>query len=636
MIEISVTGLVKSFDLEKKILDGLTFQIDSGERVGLLGKNGAGKTTLFRILTGEIDYDSGEISIAAGRRMGLISQIPVYPAGYTVEDVLQSAFRRMHNLAEEMAQLSEKMACGDESEETLHRYGEIAAKFEGLGGYDTETAVNKVANGLSIPQDMRTRLFDTLSGGEKTRVNLGRLILEDTDILLLDEPTNHLDLHAIEWLEEYLASFKGTVVAISHDRYFLDRTVTRVIEILDGHAEFYSGNYSFFAVEKERRYIENMRRYEKQQAKIEQLEKSAEQLRMFAFKGMDKTYRRAISMERRIERMRTVDKPTKERKMTAQFQSRDFFGDEVIVLKNLAKRFGERTLFSDLNLSVTGGERIALIGDNGTGKSTLIKLIMGEEYPDEGRIKTGPSVRVAYLPQIIHFDVPTRNLVDTMLYSKRDISPQKARDRLAAFHFQGEDVFKSVNVLSGGEQSRLRLCMLMDDEINFLILDEPTNHLDIASREWIEEAVEAYDGTLLFVSHDRYFINRFATRVWDLSGGTITDYPMGFERYRKVKAETEKNAPKAEVIKPAKEKETAPKSAAKGSRSQQQSRRLLTVCEKEIAAQEEKLAALETELAAAANDYQAYSELYSQKEQEEAVLMELMEKWEQLALEAGE
>ncbi|MBR7147176.1 MAG: ABC-F family ATP-binding cassette domain-containing protein, partial [Oscillospiraceae bacterium] len=247
MIEISVSGLTKSFDLEKKILDGLTFQINSGERVGLLGKNGAGKTTLFRILTGEIDYDTGDVVIAPNRRIGLISQIPVYPAGYTVEDVLQSAFARMRNMADEMARLSEKMAAGDDSEETLHRYGELSMKFEGLGGYDTQTAVNKVANGLSIPAAMRERLFDTLSGGEKTRVNLARLILEDTDILLLDEPTNHLDLHAIEWLEEYLASFKGTVVVISHDRYFLDRTVTRVIEVLDGKAEFYSGNYSFYA-----------------------------------------------------------------------------------------------------------------------------------------------------------------------------------------------------------------------------------------------------------------------------------------------------------------------------------------------------------------------------------------------------
>ena len=259
MIDIGVSGLVKSFDLEKKILDGLTFQIDSGERVGLLGRNGAGKTTLFRILTGELDYDSGEVTIASGKRLGLISQIPVYPPEYTVEEVLRTAFARMQAMKEEMDALAEKMAAGDGSAATLRRYGDLNARFEGLGGWDTDTAVSKVASGLSIDEDMRRRLFAELSGGEKTRVNLGRLILEDTDILLLDEPTNHLDLQATVWLEEYIAKFRGTVVTISHDRYFLDRTVTRIIEILDGKAEFYSGNYSFYAVEKERRYQERMK-----------------------------------------------------------------------------------------------------------------------------------------------------------------------------------------------------------------------------------------------------------------------------------------------------------------------------------------------------------------------------------------
>ena len=635
MIDISVTGLVKSFDLEKRILDGISFQINTGERVGLLGKNGAGKTTLFRILTGELDSDAGEVAIAHGRRIGLISQIPVYPVGYTVEDVLQSAFARMRNLSDEMEALSERMAHGDESAETLRRYGELAAKFEALGGYDTETPVNKVANGLSISADLRTRLFDSLSGGEKTRVNLGRLILEDTDILLLDEPTNHLDLHAIEWLENYLSTFKGTVVAISHDRYFLDRTITRVIEVLDGKAEFYSGNYSFYAVEKERRYLEKLRQYEKEQAKIAQLEKSAEQLRMFAFKGMDKTYRRALSMEKRIERMRTVDKPTKDRAMTAQFHTQDFYGDEVFTLKGVSKGFGERTLFSNLDLKVTGGERIALIGDNGTGKTTLLKLLMDEEYPDAGKIKFGPAVRTAYLPQIVTFDVPSRNLVDTMLYSKRNATPQSARDRLAMFHFTGEDVFKSVSVLSGGELSRLKLCMLMDDEINLLLLDEPTNHLDIASREWIEEAVESYDGTLLFVSHDRYFINRFATRVWELEDGRITDYPMGFARYRQMKAMyADQIAEKVEKKEPVKEKTVTEK--PRGNRSAQQARRQLTICEKEISAQEEAIAQLEAQLAEAGSDYEKYTALYEEKEKAEAALNALMEKWEELAQAAGE
>ena len=545
MIDISVTDLVKSFDLEKKILDGVSFQVDTGERVGLLGKNGAGKTTLFNILTGDLDYDSGEVLIAPGRRVGLISQIPVYPAGYTVEDVLRSAFQRTTALKEEMDALTRRMEQGDSDAHTLRRYGELTARFEGLGGYDTDTAVNKVSNGLSIDGDMRRRLFDQLSGGEKTRVNLGRLILEDTDILLLDEPTNHLDLQATEWLEEYIRSFRGTVVTISHDRYFLDRTVTRIIEILDGKAEFYSGNYSFYAIEKERRYQERMKQYLKEQAKIQQLEKAAEQMHLWAFMGNDALHKRAFSMEKRIERMRTVSKPTKAKKMDARFASREFRGDEVLQLKGVSKSFGDRTLFSDVYLRVEGGERIAFLGENGTGKTTLLNMIAGAEPVGSGIIRMGPAIRAAYLPQIIHFDHPERSLLDTMLYEKRNITPQTARNRLAAYQFQGEDVFKSVSVLSGGELSRLRLCMLMDEEINFLILDEPTNHLDIASREWIEEAVEAFDGTLLFVSHDRYFINRFATRVWELSDGTINDYPMGFAQYRAAKAEEKKPAPPA-------------------------------------------------------------------------------------------
>ncbi len=631
MIEIQVNGLVKSFEVGHNVLEGLTFQIDQGERVGLLGRNGAGKTTLFRILTGELEPDEGQVTLGAGRRMGLISQIPVYPAGYTVEDVLRSAFARLESLAKEMESLAERMAEGESDPALLRRYGSLSERFEVFGGYDVDVAVNKIANGLSIPAEMRSQLFDSLSGGEKTRVNLGRLILEDTDILLLDEPTNHLDLHATEWLEEYIRGFRGTVVAISHDRYFLDRVVTRVIEIEGGKAEFYSGNYSFYAVEKERRYQERLKQYEKEQAKIQQLEKAAEQLRVWAFMGMDKTYRRAVNIERRIERMRTTSRPTKARKMDARFSTAEFHGDEVLGVRNLAKAYGGKKLFDGITLKIEGGERIALIGDNGTGKSTLIKMIVGELYPDEGRIKTGPQTRTAYLPQIIHFEHPDWNLVENMMAAKRGLSAQSARNRLAAYDFRGEDVFKPVSVLSGGEQSRLRLCMLMDGEINFLILDEPTNHLDIAAREWIEDAVESYDGTLLFVSHDRYFINRFATRIWELAGETITDYPMGFAQYRQMKAQEE--AAKTEPPKPVKVKAERP---ARGNRAQQNARRQLTICEREIAKAEEEIAALERDMEAAACDYEKLTELTAVREEAQAKLEALYERWEQLSEESGE
>ena len=631
MIEISVNGLKKSFEIGNNILDGITFQIETGERVGLLGRNGAGKSTLFKLLTGELDADEGDVVIAKNSRVGLISQIPVYPQGYTVDDVLHTAFARHRKLAEEMEKLAAAMAAGDSSEQTLRRYGELSAKFEGIGGYDTDTAVGKVANGLSIPPEMRSQLFDSLSGGEKTRVNLGRLILEDTDILLLDEPTNHLDLHAVEWLEDYVRRFKGTVVAISHDRYFLDRTINRVIEILDGKAEFYPGNYTFYAIEKERRYQERLKQYEKEQAKIKQLQEAADKLHLWAFMGADKLHKRAFSMERRIERIRQTEKPSKAKAMTQRFGEREFSGDEVIHIKDLEKSFGERRLFRDLNLLVEGGERIALIGDNGTGKSTLLKIFMGEEQADGGRVRFGPTVRVAYLPQIIHFDNPHRNLVDTMLYAKRGMTTQTARDRLGAFNCRVEDVFKPVSVLSGGEQSRLRLCMLMDEEINLLVLDEPTNHLDIASREWIEEAVEAYEGALLFVSHDRYFINRFATRIWELENGVITDYPVSFPRYKEIK-EREKTLAQSQPKQEKKEDRSKP--APKGSRAQQNARKQLAICERDMEKLEAEIRAAEAEMEANACDYEKYSEAYAKKEELDAKLLELMDRWEKLAEEA--
>ena len=627
MIDISVSNLVKEFEVGSKILDGLTFQVDTGERVGLLGPNGCGKTTLLRVLTGVVDYDEGEVMIAPGKRLGLISQIPVYPAGYTVEDVIDTAFEPLHEMEREMADLAGRMAAGDTDPAVMSRYDKLTAAFQAGGGYETDTNKNKVCNGLSIPQAMREQPFDKLSGGEKTRVNLARLILEDTDILLLDEPTNHLDLRATEWLEEYLEKFKGTVLTVSHDRYFLDKVVDRIIEIQNGKAEFYSGNYSFYAVEKERRYEEKLRQYEKEQAKIDQLQKAADQLRIWAYSGNDKTFKRAQSMEKRIEKMRVTDRPRKERKMEVRFGEREFRGDEVMTIKNLKKSFGDRTLFSDVNLEVAGGERIALLGDNGTGKSTLLKIIMGEEEPDGGKIRLGPTVKIGYLPQIIHFDHPERSLVDTMLYDL-DCTAQTARNRLAAFKFRGEDVFKSVSTLSGGEQSRLRLCMLMDAKINLLILDEPTNHLDIQSREWIEEAVEEYEGNLLFVSHDRYFIDRFATRIWMLEDGHITDFRGTYQEYLAAKARKAAPAP-APVKEEKKEKPKRPGGTK--------------ILEKEVAAAEravgkaeEEMYDLTLQIEEASADYLKLQELYEKKEALEEEILKLYGRWEELSAQLEE
>ena len=636
MIDISVSNLVKEFEVGHKILDGLTFQVDTGERVGLLGPNGCGKTTLLRILTGVMDYDEGDVVIAPGKRMGLISQIPVYPAGYTVEDVLATAFEPLREMEREMAALAEQMGEGTDPA-LLARYDKLTAAFEAAGGYETDTKTNKVCNGLTIPQSMREQLFDKLSGGEKTRVNLARLILEDTDILLLDEPTNHLDLRATEWLEEYLDKFKGTVLTVSHDRYFLDKVVNRIVEIQSGKAEFYSGNYSFYVVEKERRYEEKLRQYEKEQAKIEQLEKAAEQMRIWAYSGMDKTFKRVKSMEKRIERMRTTDRPTKERKMEVRFGEREFRGDEVLTIKGLTKSFGDRTLFSNLGLEVAGGERIALLGDNGSGKTTLLKILLGEEEPDAGKVRMGPTVKVGYLPQHVHFDHPERNLVDTLIY-EQDCTSQTARNRLAAFKFRGEDVFKPVSALSGGEQSRLRLCMLMDEKINLLILDEPTNHLDIQSREWIEEAVEEYEGNLLFVSHDRYFIDRFASRIWMLEDGHITDFRGNYQEYQAARARgaAGKSASDVQVsVEKApepKEKKEKPKRPG-GTKNLEKE---VTAAERAVAKAEEQMYDLEQQIQEAAADYLKLQELYEQREALEEEILKLYGTWENLSAQLEE
>ena len=621
MTDISVNSLVKSFELGKNILDGLSFTVNTGERIGILGHNGCGKTTLFRILVGELEYDEGQVSVASGKRMGLISQIPVYPEGWTTEDVLKQAHSRLYAMEHRMEELMLQMET-DSSPALLQEYDRISEEFRRQGGYQMEIDRNRVANGLQIPPAQRQQLFSSLSGGEKTRVNLARLILEDTDILLLDEPTNHLDLRATEWLEDYLLHFKGTVLAISHDRFFLDKIAQRCIEINEGKAEFYSGNYSFYVEERQHRFEEKLKKYERDQAKIEQLTRAAEQMHLWAFMGNDKLHKRAFSMEKRIEKLQQSEKPTERKKLGVKFKQREFNGDEVLVVEDLSKSFGEKRLFSDLALTVTGGERIALIGDNGTGKSTLIKMIMGEETPDRGYLAIGPAVRSAYLPQIVGFSVEERSALDTMLYDGR-CQPQEARDRLAAFGFRGEDVFTPVGALSGGEKSRLRLCMLMGSDINFLILDEPTNHLDIASREWMEDALSDYTETLLFVSHDRYFIEKFATRIWALADGAITDFRGGYRDYC---AWRERQAIFAQAEKTEKKKKEDKKPRGHSPNLEKQIARV----EREIARLEAQIAELDRQAEEHATDYQKLMEIQAEKDGLNEQLLELYGRWEEL------
>ena len=616
MVDISVHNLTKFFVIGENLLEGLSFEIQEGECVAILGRNGCGKTTLFNILTGQMDYDDGEVFVNPNKKLGLISQIPRFPYGYTVEDVLRSAFSAVMAAKRKMEAMEAEMADGA-TEEQLHEYDALVNRFQSGGGYEMDVEVDKICNGLGITPEQRRQEFDSLSGGEKTRVNLARLLLEKTDILLLDEPTNHLDLRSVEWLEGYINAFKGTVLAISHDRYFIDQVADRVIEITDGHAEFYSGNYSFYMDEKQARFDLQMKQYEQEQAKLKQLGYTVERMKGWGINNRA-LYRRAMSIQHRMERIKKTEKPKTERTMRATFGEKDFSGDVVFKTKSLGKAFGDRTLFSGVDLNVEGGERIAILGDNGTGKSTFIKCLLGEE-DFEGKIQFGPTVKWGYLPQIIRFAHPERTLYDTMLYEK-NCTPQVARDRLGQFMFSGEDVFKTVGTLSGGEQSRLRLCMLMDEKINLLVLDEPTNHLDIAAREWVEAAIEEFEGVLLFVSHDRYFIEKFAERIWLLEDGSIRDFRCGYQKYRSIlEHEAAAKPQEVSVPKPKKEK---PKGGTK------EVDKLIRRLEREIEKQEKVVADFDEKIEAAAADYQELTRLLAEKEEAELVLLDLMEQWE--------
>jgi len=516
MIDISVNDLNKYYG-SNHVLKGITLEIYSGEKVGLLGKNGSGKTTLFRVITGDEEYESGSISVSSGKKIEILAQIPVFAENDTVDDILRSSFCEIAEIHMAMKKIE-----GDCNPTVLARYGRLMDEYERLGGYDIDFRIDKICNGMNIGENLRHSPFSLLSGGEKTRVNLARILLRDCDILLLDEPTNHLDLHSLAWLEGFLRDFKGTVVVISHDRAFLDNVVSRVIEIDDGKANFYSGNYTFYVEEKERLFLSQVEQYKNQQRKIAQLETAVKRQRVWAAINPANTglAKRALAMEKRIEQMDKIERPVKSRKMTEDFNSGGYAAKEVLSLENVCKSYGDNILLDNVSLSIGRNERVALIGDNGCGKTTLVRLIMGEESCDSETIKVSSNAKIAYMPQIISFDDDNATILET-LRNTTGLSEENARSILANFRFKAPDVLKKVGNLSGGEKSRLKLCLLMQDKVNFLVLDEPTNHLDIESREWIEEALSDWDCTMLFISHDRYFLNKFASKVWSMKDGGI-------------------------------------------------------------------------------------------------------------------
>lgn len=627
MAEISVQQLHKYFG-EHHVLKGLSFDLLPGERAGIVGPNGCGKTTLLKILSGQEDYDGGTISIAKGARLGLLEQLPVYDPETTVQQVLQQAFRWLEDMAAEMQRMEAEMAAGRSVD--MERYGKLQTAYELGGGYDTKVPYDRMCAGLHIDENMQSRPFMSLSGGEKTRVNLARLMLSGTDLLLLDEPTNHLDMDSIEWLEEYLKSFRGTVLIVSHDRYFLDNVTTRTLELREGEMISWPGNYSYFAEKKDElaRQLEAAKR--RQDKEIARLEKAVGNLHLWAFMGNDALHKRAFSMQKRIDRMERIQTIRKERKMKNQFNMAEQSGEDVFAIERLSAGY-DKPLVQDFSAMVYRGERIAILGPNGCGKTTLLTTLLGLHPSLSGMVYEGVGVASGYLPQVVQFDHPERNLVDTLLY-ETNCTPQEARDRLAAFAFRGEEVFKTVSVLSGGEKTRLKLCLFMYNKINTLFLDEPTNHLDILSREWVEDAIDDFSETMLFVSHDRYFIDRFATRIWLLEDGKIIDFQGGYPEFREAR-ERKRQSELALREREKREKQAAavsekPKSKSENVPSREQEKRRRERARR-IAAIEARLQELETEMAECeGGDYVHLGELYHSRETLEEELLTLYEQEE--------
>ncbi len=624
MADITVQNLTKYYG-DRLILDGISFDIQPGEKVALLGGNGAGKTTLFNILSGRIPYDSGVVAVGDGRTVGIIDQIPVVREGASVDSVLRLAFQEADALRRRQSMLADKMAAGDQSAATLAAYGAVSDRLEWMGGYNYDYEIDKVCAGLAIPKSQRAQEFALLSGGEKTRVNLARIILEHTDILLLDEPTNHLDMDSVRWLGDYLDAYRGTVLTISHDRYFLDQCCERIIELRGGKCDFYAGSYSFYADERERRYEQQLARHENELAEVKRLEAVSRKMHEH---GTEHLAKRAASIDKRIARMKVTDRPKKEKKLSMTFGDPNYETEEVLKVRDITKSFEGRTILQNVSFNVRNRERVAILGDNGTGKTTLLRILLGELEADSGTVKKGVGLRPAYLPQQVHFANERRTLIDTLLYDK-NVTVQTARNRLGAFQFSGEDQLKIVATLSGGEKSRLRLCELMYDPLNLLVLDEPTNHLDLLSREWIEEAVEGFTGTLLFVSHDRYFVSRFATRVIYLENGTYTDFQGTYDEFL---AWRESNPPETVPEQPQKAAPKAEKSKNRGGGTKSLTKRV-AVLEREIAALEEQLAALDAEMERCASDPDKLCELVAQREEADGQLLGKMEEWETASAE---
>ena len=542
MIEIALSNVDKNFGF-KKIFDSFDLEIMSGEKVGLIGPNGCGKSTLFKLITKEEAPSSGIVTTRKGAKVGFLPQMPMLPnENISVSEFLSSSFEEIYRISKEMRLLEYEMTNpqNEDMEKILNRYGVLQQRFDDLGGYLIDSKINEICNKFGIDSELLERDFSKLSGGEKTIVCFAKIMLSDPDILLLDEPTNNLDIDTLEWLEKFLQNYTGTILMSSHDRYFLDKVATKIVLIERGKSEIFHGNYSHYLKENERRILSEFEQYKDQQKMIDAMKKKIKQLQEFgrmASPSGESFFKRAASIQKRLDKIELLNKPETAKEIPLNFQMTNRSGKQVLAVHDLNLSIDDKTLLEQVSFDVLFKDRTCLMGKNGCGKSTLIKHIIdlynGESH-DGNDIKIGSNVLIGYIPQVIEFDDDTKTLLEVARKTFNGTETQ-LRSSLAKFLFYGNDVFKRVNMLSGGEKVRLKLFELMQQNINFLIMDEPTNHIDITTREVLESALSEFQGTILFISHDRYFINEIAKKVLYVEDKNITEYLGNYDDYRNTK-----------------------------------------------------------------------------------------------------
>ena len=640
---LSCQNISKSFGTDE-ILKNVSFHIEANEKAAIVGINGAGKSTLLKIIMQKETPDTGEVILAKDATIGYLAQYQDVSGHRTIYEEVLDAKQNIIEMEERLRGMETQMntLTGQELETLLDGYHRLSHEFELLGGYTYRSEVTGILKGLGFSESEFDRQMSELSGGQKTRVSLGKLLVTKPDVLLLDEPTNHLDMESIRWLEGFLMNYKGAVVIVSHDRYFLDRVVTKVVEIFQHQGYVYQGNYTEFAKKKAKIREDLLKQYYNQQREIKHQEEVITKLKSF---NREKSIKRAESREKMLAKIEVLDKPTEVRSdMHLQLTPRIESGNDVLTVEHLAKTFDRNTLFSDLSFALKRGEHVAIIGDNGTGKTTILKLINELVEPDAGTIRLGSKVQIGYYDQEHHVLHPDKTLFEEISDEYPSLNNTEIRNTLAAFLFTGDDVFKRIKDLSGGERGRVSLAKLMLSESNFLILDEPTNHLDIASKEILEDALNSYNGTVLYVSHDRYFINRTAHRILELSGGTLHQYLGNYDYYLEKKSQQGASTESAafgtlatSAASAASTESSASKLSWQAQKEKEAQRRkkenALKKCEEQIASLEERDKQIDLEMSdpKIATDVAALQKLSREKDEIADKLMELMEEWEQLS-----